>query len=233
MPLDYGEHLRAISSESIDDPVRPLEHLAYVVPTQLGNPSARDGRHGCALCGRHEEGNPSSSCRAVVTSDDVADRFQIGQGPLRPHEGEPLARSLARTPLGYHSPFPPKRLFIRRTAASCECTRPSSASARPLSTAATNRARSVSSSKADGDRITPAGFPFCVMTKGAPVCSSFRIQLAAWALKSLTGTKSSEILKVLLGRRIGLNIDRIPPHSTTCIGLERIPGNASLSARMS
>src|SRR5690554_3166203 len=76
------------------------------------------------------------------------------------------------------------------------------------------RALSFRSSNASGYRSTPAGFPFCVSTMGSPVSLALRSQSAAWALKSLIGTRISGTRKAfilgLLRTEYGPNDD--PPH---------------------
>jgi hypothetical protein len=90
MALEDRENLHAIVPDSVDDPVGALEHLAYVGATELVNPASRHGRASRTFGGGHQYAQPPLSCREIVTGDEVADRLEIGERPIRPDDGERL-----------------------------------------------------------------------------------------------------------------------------------------------
>ena len=88
MALEDREEFDAIARHPVDDPVGALEYLAPVVATKLRNLPAR---HGCArraLCSDHELANPPLRGTGIVSSDEVADRLEIGERPVRPDDSQ-------------------------------------------------------------------------------------------------------------------------------------------------
>jgi len=87
MTLEDGKHLNAFVSDSIDDSVGAFEDLANVVAAELGNPAPGHRRDSRTLGRDQQHANPSRSVNGVVSGNEVTDRFEIGERPLRPDYG--------------------------------------------------------------------------------------------------------------------------------------------------
>ena len=90
MALEDREDLYSIATDSVDDAVGELQHLTNVVAPELRNPAPGHGRASCSFGGRHQHSHPSLSCKRIVSGDEVTNRLEIRDRPIRPHNSEPL-----------------------------------------------------------------------------------------------------------------------------------------------
>jgi len=90
MAFEDREDFYAIVTDSVDDAVGALQHLTNVVAPELRNPTPGQGCASRAFGGSYQHSDPSLSRNRIVGGDEVTDRIEIRDRPIRPHHSDPL-----------------------------------------------------------------------------------------------------------------------------------------------